>query len=75
MKTFRRIALLLLISLIIASGLFFVNHKIIATSFGDKIIEILITTIPVFIIVSLLYFINRAVVRSVKSIKTKKPSK
>ena len=74
MKTFRRLILLLLISLVIASVLFFVNKDIIATTLTDKIFEVLVITIPVFIVVSLLYFINRAIIRSVKNIKTKKPS-
>lgn len=74
MKTLRRLILLLLISLVIATVLFFVNHDVIATSLTDKIFEILVIAIPVFIIVSLLYFVNRAIVRSVKNMKTKKPS-
>jgi len=75
MKTLFRLFFLAILSIGIAAGLFFVNHKVIVTSTEDKIYEILVTAIPVFIVVLLLYFINRAIVKTVKGLKTKKPSK
>lgn len=63
-----------LLSLLIATGLFFINSNVIVTGFFDKVAEILFTAIPVFIIIAILYYVNRALVRSVKNIKNKKPS-
>ncbi|MHA3788263.1 hypothetical protein ACX0HA_08655 [Flavobacterium hauense] len=75
MKIFRRLMFLAAISFVIALGLFFINSNIIVkSSFADKLGEIVFMTIPVFIIVSLVYFANRALVRSVKGLKNKKPS-
>jgi hypothetical protein len=74
MKTFKRLLLLLVLSLIIATGLFFVNSNVIITSFSNKVAEIVFLAIPVFIIVLIMYLVNKALVKSVKSIKNKKPS-
>ena len=74
MKTLRRFLVMGLLSLIIATGLFFINSNVIVTGFFDKVAEIFFTAVPVFIIITILYYVNRALVRSVKSIKNKKPS-
>lgn len=74
MKTFKRLLLLTGLSLLIATGLFFVNSNVIITSFTDKVAEICFLAIPVFIILILLNLVNKALVKSVKSIKNKKPS-
>jgi hypothetical protein len=74
MKTFKRLFLLLIASVIIAIALFFVNSDVIITSWAGKISEVVFLTIPVFIILSILYFVNRALVKTVKGIKKKKPS-
>ena len=74
MKTFRRLLVLIVLSLVIAIGLFFVNSDVIVTSFGDKIAEVVFLAIPIFIIITILYFVNRALVKSVKGIRNKKPS-
>ena len=64
----------MVISLAIATGLFFINSNVIVTSFTDKIAEIFFLAIPVFIVIAILYYANRALVRSVKNIRNKKPS-
>ncbi len=75
MKTLRRLIVIYLLSLAIAIGFFFINNtKLIASGTKEKVFEILFISIPVFIIVTLLYFINRAVVKAVRGIKIKKPS-
>ena len=75
MKTLRRLSGLVMLSLIIATGLFFINSNVIVkSSFADKIGEILFLAIPVFIIITILYYANKALVRSVKGLKNKKPS-
>lgn len=74
MKTLRKLLVVALISVVIATGLFFINSTVIKNSFADKVLEILITAIPVFIVLALLLYINKALIRSVKAIKNKKPS-
>lgn len=70
----KRFFKLIVLSVIIAIGLFFINSDVIVTTWVDKIFEIVLLTIPVFIILCLLYFANRALVKTVKGIKKKKPS-
>lgn len=72
MKTLRRLFVLYILSLAMATGLFFINSTVITYTFEDTIFEILFLSIPVLIIVLLLYFINRSIVKRVKG--TKKPS-
>ena len=74
MKTFRKLLGLLVISVIIAIGLFFINSTVIVNSFSDKVAEILFLTLPVFIVLAILFYVNRALVRTVKSVRNKKPS-
>jgi len=74
MKTFRKLLGLLLISVMIAIGLFFINSNVIVSTFSQKISEILFLTLPVFIVLAILFYVNRALVRTVKSVRNKKPS-
>lgn len=74
MKTINRLFVLVIVSVVIAIGLFFINSNVIATTWVGKIAEIGFLTIPVFIVVALLYYANRALVRTVKGIAKKKPS-
>lgn len=75
MKTLRRFLVLIVVSLVIATGLFFINSNVILkSSFFDKIAEVVFLAIPVFIVITILYYANRALVRSVKGFKNKKPS-
>lgn len=69
----KKLLLLLLLSLAIATGIFFINN-VIVSKHQDAVLEIGFTTIPVFIVVALLYYINRAVFRRLKTLKKKKPS-
>ncbi len=74
MKKISRFFVLLIISIVIAIGLFFINSSVITTTWVGKIAEIGFLTIPVFIVVTLLYYANRALVKTVKGISKKKPS-
>ncbi|MCO6147045.1 hypothetical protein [Flavobacterium sp. NRK1] len=74
MKTFKRIFILIFVSAIIATGLFFINSNIIVNNFTDKIFEIAFLTIPVFIILTILLYVNRALVKTIRNTKKKKPS-
>ena len=58
----------------IAIGLFFINSNVIVSTFSQKISEILFLTLPVFIVLAILFYVNRALVRTVKSVRNKKPS-
>lgn len=68
----KKILLLLLLSIAIATGIYFTNN-VIVSKWQDAIGEIGFTAIPVFIVVALLYFINRAIFRKIKSLKKTKP--
>lgn len=74
MKTLKKLLVMALVSVVIATGLFFVNSTVIKNSFADKVLEILVLAIPVFIVLALLQYVNRALVKSVRGIKNKKPS-
>lgn len=74
MKTLKKLLVMALVSVVIATGLFFVNSTVIKNSFADKVLEILVLAIPVFIVLALLLYVNRALVKSVRGIKNKKPS-
>jgi hypothetical protein len=69
----KKILLLLLLSLAVATGIFFTNN-IIVSQWQDAVPEIAVTAIPVFIVIALLYYINRAIFRKVRGLKKKKPS-
>ena len=70
----KRVVVLLVLSLAISTAAFFINSDVIEYTLTEKLVQIAVLAIPIFIIVSLLYFINKAVVKKAKSIKTKKPS-
>jgi len=63
-----------LVSVVIATSIFFINSTVIKNSFADKVLEILVLAIPVFIVLALLLYVNKALVKSVRGIKNKKPS-
>jgi len=70
----KRLLLLLMLSIVIAAGLFFVNSSVIESTTVDKVSEIGVLTIPVFIVVCLFYYINRALIRKAKTLGKRKPS-
>lgn len=70
----KRIIVLLILSAGIATALSYVNSNVIESDLQDKIAEIGVITIPVFIIVSLFYYINRAIIKKVRETGKKKPS-
>lgn len=69
----KKILLLLLLSLAIATAIFFTNN-IIVSQWQDAIPEIAVTAVPVFFVIALLYYVNRAIFRKMRSLKKKKPS-
>jgi len=75
MTTIKRLFVLFIISLAIALIYYFTSDDVVVSSWSTKIGEIVFVTIPVFILISLLYFVNRAVVKSVKGIAKKSPPK
>lgn len=74
MKLLKKLLLILVLSVAIATGLFFVNSHVIKSVWQDDVLEIAFITLPVFILLSLLYFVNRTLFKTVKKIKKKKPS-
>lgn len=70
----KRLFTLLLLSVAISAALFFINSSVIENSWADKISEIAVLTIPIFIVVCLLYYINGAIVKKVRGVAKKKPS-
>lgn len=74
MKTVRHLFLMYIVAFACALGTSFINDSIVV-NYGtqDRVAESLLIAIPVFIVLALLYFINRAVVKSVKTMKKKKP--
>lgn len=73
MKVFGKLIILIVLSLAIATGLFFVNSEVIVSSWQDNIAEVAFMAVPVFIVLALLYCVNRALVRTVKGLRKKKP--
>ena len=69
----KKIFLLLLLSVLIATALFYTNNVIVYTA-SDMLFEIAFIAVPVFILLSLLYLVNRALIRKVKGLRKKKPS-
>jgi|GEM_PF-1777963 len=74
MKSLGKLFLLILLSFAIATALFFVNSDVIVSSWKDNIGEIAFVAVPVFIVLALLYYVNKALVKTVKGLKKKKPS-
>lgn len=72
MKSFRRFFQLLILSIVIAiEYYFFVLDNVVKSSFSTKVGEIVVVTIPVFVIVVLLYVVGRIIVKSAKGISKK----
>lgn len=74
MKLLKNFLVILVLSAAIATGVFFINSHVIKSVWQDDVLEITFITIPIFIVLSLLYFVNRALFKTVKRIKKKKPS-
>lgn len=70
----KRILVLLLFSIAIATALFYVNSDVVQSDFQGKIGEIAVVTIAVFIILCLFYYVNRYILRKVRGTEKKKPS-
>jgi len=72
MKSLSRFFQLLIISIIIAIVYyFFMLDNVVKSSFITKIGEIIVVTIPIFVIVVLLYLVARVVKRSASKISKK----
>jgi RsiW-degrading membrane proteinase PrsW (M82 family) len=70
----KRIFILLILSVAVATALFYVNSNVIQSDLQDKLSEIGVITIPVFIVLSLFYYVNRAIIKKVRGTGKKKPS-
>jgi len=69
----KKILLLLLLSVGISTVIFFVNN-VIETTWDSAAGEILVFSIPIFIIIALFYYVNRTLLRKIKGAGKKKPS-
>ena len=69
----KRLLILVVLSLAVSTGIFYINSNIIKSSWTDTVSEIGILAIPVFIVLSILYYANRAIIKKVRG-TIKKPS-
>lgn len=67
----KKFLLLIVLSLVISTGIFFINSAVIKSSWSDKLTEILVLAIPVFIVVSILFYANRAIIKKMKGFRKK----
>lgn len=75
MKTVRALFFIYILSYAAAIGSTFINNDLIVSySLSDRITEAAFVSIPVFIVLSLLYAIIRMVIITVRAVKNKKPS-
>ena len=72
MKPFRKFLQLLLLSIVIAVIYYtFILDNVIKSSFSTKVGEVVVVTIPIFVIVVLLYGVGRIILKSAKGISKK----
>ena len=72
MKPFRKFLQLLLLSIVIAVIYYtFILDNVIKSSFSTKVGEVVVVTIPIFIIVVLVYGVGRIILKSAKGISKK----
>lgn len=74
MKTLRAFILLYILAVVIALPLYFIRDGVIIQSTEDKIFEVLTASVPVFVILCLLYILIKIIRKTAKKIKKKKPS-
>ncbi|WP_297334384.1 hypothetical protein [Flavobacterium sp.] len=75
MKTVRNLFLIYILSFITAVGSTFINDTLVVNyRLEDRLTEAALISIPVFLVLSLLYIVNRLVVKTLKAVKKKKPS-
>jgi hypothetical protein len=75
MKTVRNLFLIYILSFIAAIGSTFINDTLVVNyKTGDRLAEAALISIPVFVVLSLLYIINRLLVKTLRAVKKKKPS-
>lgn len=65
----KKLLILIVVSLAISTAIFFINSTVIKSTWSDILIEILVLAIPVFIVVALLFYANRAIVRRINSMR------
>lgn len=70
----KKFLLLVIVSLVLSTGIFFINSQVIKSSWTARLSEILVMAIPVFIVLSLLFYANKAIVKGIKGIRKKRPS-
>ncbi len=75
MRTIRALFFIYILSYAAAIGSTFINNDLIVSySFADRILEAAFISIPVFIVLSLLYAVIRMVMITIRAVKNKKPS-
>lgn len=65
----KKLLILIVVSLAISTAIFFINSTVIKSTWSDILIEILVMAIPVFIVVALLFYANRAIIRRINSMR------
>lgn len=68
----KKLFVLILISLTIATCIFYINSNVIVSTWYGKLFEITIIALPVFILIALLYYFNNAMVKTITRLRNKK---
>ncbi len=74
MKIAKRLVLLYIIALLISSSLLFINSNVVVSNWHTRVYEVLTVSLPVFLVILVIYTIIRAISKTAKGIKNKKPS-
>ncbi|WP_159799605.1 hypothetical protein [Flavobacterium sp. MK4S-17] len=77
MKTIKRLFVIYILSLIIASAVLFINRDIVVSGWDDKLFEVAFLSLPVFVVLLLLYTISKILLKTSRAIqnKNKRPSR
>ena len=67
----KKFLLLIIVSLAISTVIFFINSTVIKSSWTAKVSEILVMTVPVFIVVAILFYANKAIIKGVRGLRKK----
>ena len=73
MKLIRRLVLLYMIALLISSSLFFINSDVVVSNWHTRVYEVITVSIPVFLVILLLYAIIKAISKGARAVKKQKP--
>jgi hypothetical protein len=67
----KKIILLIIVSFAISTAIFFINSNVIRSAWTDKVSEIAFMAVPVFIIIAILYYANRSIIKRMRGISKK----